>query len=389
MATSAELKRQNPLFEPKFKQRSADTTNKLHIPLLAKKGNEYQFAFIGDSHLERMMTTGAGKAENEQEELVPVEGREDLWKAFQSAKTVNLGIGGDGIRNVLHRLYKLDLINYLPTKPNGILLCVGTNDIEYNDDEMVYDGIINLVTSIKDSYKRIKHDVDITVLSMLPKFARTENINTGDLNKSIIRLNYRLAHGADEHNYKFLDVFFQFYHEHKILTDYFQDRCHLNYEGYKILMQKLRKHFLGEPEPEETPQPKQHKQKYEGEQPKHYNKRSDHHDRDSRDSRDNGNSGNRTYRQHNKTYNQEQTSQRPRNENQHRQYDREPTRQYRTDQRPQSDNQQHRQYDKEPTRKYRTDQRPQTENNTKYTDKPNVALIKKNLVPLLNRFSST
>jgi lysophospholipase L1-like esterase len=249
--TSAD-ERVNPLYEAKFKRRSADTTNKAHIPLLSKKGESYELVFLGDSHIERLLTTGSGKHYTQDKELVEVEGRDNLWQRFVDAKTVNLGIGGDGIQNLLHRLFQLGLVNYLPTKPRDILIWIGTNDIDNYDDEMVHDAIVHLVTCLQKSYKDINQNPHITVMSMLPKFSRTDSINTGDLNRSIQRLNYRLAHSSEKHDFKFLDVFYHFYHDNKILTQYYMDNCHLNYDGYKILVGKLREYYFGEAPPPET-----------------------------------------------------------------------------------------------------------------------------------------
>lgn len=252
MSTSTEQQLKNPLYEPEFKQRSHTITNKKHIPLLQTKSN-FKFVFLGDSHIERLQTTASGIYYRDGEKIQ--HDVDDLWQPFYEAKTLNLGIGGDSIQHVLHRLFKQNLINYLPATPDGILIWVGTNDIENYDDEIVYDGIINLVNRIQKSYSDIKHNANITVMSMLPKFSRTDKINTGDLNKSIQRLNYRLAQGANKHKYHFLDVFYYFYHDNKIITDYFLDNCHLNYDGYTIVTRKLRQHFLGESLNNETNKP--------------------------------------------------------------------------------------------------------------------------------------
>jgi len=78
-------KSQPSLTEPKWKQRTYDTQKK-HLQLYQNKS--FKVAFLGDSMMERWLSTGSY-----------------LWnEKFQ--EFANLGVGGDGIEHLLFRLIK-------------------------------------------------------------------------------------------------------------------------------------------------------------------------------------------------------------------------------------------------------------------------------------------
>lgn len=82
---SKEMERpKNPLLLPKWKKRTVDTHLE-HIKLYNSK--EYQFAFLGDSMMERWFRTGA-----------------NIWNKHFDKRVCNLGVGGDGVQNLLLRL---------------------------------------------------------------------------------------------------------------------------------------------------------------------------------------------------------------------------------------------------------------------------------------------
>jgi len=235
----------NPLFNPRYKPRSVQSAKDVHIPRLTHKNADFKYIFIGDSNWERYMSTGAGKEfDKETDKFVDVGQKANLWHKYHQMKAINLGVEGDGISEVLHRLFKLNVAEYLPTEPTKIVLWVGTNDIERYTEDIVYDGMLNLVKKIQDSYHSIKKNVSLAVVSILPRFSRNKKISVSDLNRSIQRLNYMLATAAPKNGFEFLDVYFKFYDNRRILNDYFEDHVHLNYDGYTIFDAELHKFLV-------------------------------------------------------------------------------------------------------------------------------------------------
>lgn len=235
----------NPLMRPRYKDRSVDSAKQVHIPRLTHKKADYKYVFLGDSNWERYLSTGAGKEyDSDQNKYVTKEDRENLWHKYHQMGAINLGVGGDGISEVLHRLFKLNVIDHLPSDPIKLVIWVGTNDIERYKEDVVYDGIINLVTKIQDSYKSIHKNINIGVVGLLPRFSRSKKISISSLNYSIQRLNYMLAKSSEQYNYEFLDTYFKYYDERRILDQYFEDHVHMNYDGYKVFDKELVK-FLG------------------------------------------------------------------------------------------------------------------------------------------------
>lgn len=74
----------NPLLVPKWKKRTYET-HKKHLSLY-KNRDDIKVAFMGDSMMERWLSTG-----------------KKLWmKRFREC--ANLGVGGDGIEHLLYRI---------------------------------------------------------------------------------------------------------------------------------------------------------------------------------------------------------------------------------------------------------------------------------------------
>ena len=86
----------------------------------------------------------------------------DVWKRyFESLNSINCGIGGDRVQNVLWRC------NNLPPSPsfkNIIILC-GTNNIQCDSPEDVSDGILEIAQALQGKYKSISN---IIVSGLLP-----------------------------------------------------------------------------------------------------------------------------------------------------------------------------------------------------------------------------
>lgn len=248
----------NPLFRPRFKARSVDSTRDLHLPRLQDRRAKYKYVLIGDSMFERYLTTGSGKLDpgvrHRDEHDNPNEPNVDLWKKYHNMKAINLGVGGDGISEIQHRLFSMRSIMSWPEKPNKIVVWVGTNDVTRYDEDVVFDGLVHLVESIRDCYvKTSKFTPEIGIVSILPRFVRSDKISVSDLNRSIQRLNYKLAKYAQTQDHcDFLDVYFDFYDHNKILSEYFDDHIHMNNRGYRVFDKKFHDFLTSEKVEEKT-----------------------------------------------------------------------------------------------------------------------------------------
>lgn len=239
----------NPLFKARFKPRSVDSTKQTHLPRLQHKNANFKYVLLGDSMLERYLTVGAGKVDpnnrrrrnNDDEEVDGNEEPVDMWEKYHNMKVINLGVGGDGVSEVMHRVFNMNSIYSWPDKPEKIVIWVGTNDIERYNEEIVFDGIVNLVNKIQECYKKgLKHSPEVGIISILPRFTRSPKISVSDLNRSIQRLNYKLGKFAESQtDVDFLDIYFDFYEKYKILNEYFDGPVHINNLGYQKIDQKF------------------------------------------------------------------------------------------------------------------------------------------------------
>jgi len=112
----------NTLLTPKWKQRTHDTNQK-HLEQYS--GKSFKVAFLGDSMMERWLTTGA-----------------EFWNKNFS-EYANLGVGGDGIEHLLYRIGILDSI-----KVDKIILMIGTNNSEKRSSDHICEGIAKVIDTI-------------------------------------------------------------------------------------------------------------------------------------------------------------------------------------------------------------------------------------------------
>lgn len=131
MSKKAQPEKKNLLLEPKWKQRTHDT-HKKHLELYKGK-DEIKVAFLGDSMMERWLSTG-----------------KPLWDS-KFKEYANLGVGGDGIEHLLYRLNKngeLDGILDVVKQLDKIIFQIGTNNIEKKSVDHVLEGTINIIKLI-------------------------------------------------------------------------------------------------------------------------------------------------------------------------------------------------------------------------------------------------
>jgi lysophospholipase L1-like esterase len=149
-----------------------------------------------------------------------VSGSNSWAKYFGDKNAVNMGFGWDRIENVLWRVQHGELDDI---SPKQIVLMIGTNNLQFNTDDEIVQGLRFLVKAIQ--LKQPKSN--ILIMGILPRKDMEERISV--LNKQIakipIEINIRFA-DAEE---LFLDK------NKKITASLFSDGLHPNADGYERL----------------------------------------------------------------------------------------------------------------------------------------------------------
>ena len=186
--------------EAAWKKRSEDT-NKKHLQ--AYSGHNVDYAFIGDSMMERWETTG-----------------EAILKEMHNHSSIAiLGVGGDKIENLLYRLREKRSVLKKITINKDIRLMIGTNNLESNTEEEIVEGIIQVITTIKaQSSAAIK-------FILLPYKGEVER-------EKVDRINAELQKVVIE-NVFFVDMFFDF------TPDHYDDATHFNEGGYRLWSERI------------------------------------------------------------------------------------------------------------------------------------------------------
>ena len=82
-------------------------------------------------------------------------------KFFLPFRTLNFGISGDKIQNVLWRVYNMTL----PASVEYLIIHCGTNNLGHKSPLKIAEGLINIACILKKSYKNLH----IFVSCLLPK----------------------------------------------------------------------------------------------------------------------------------------------------------------------------------------------------------------------------
>lgn len=149
---------------------------------IAAAGGSYDFVLIGDSITYNWRHEKANGKWGERPLGKPIADKE-----FAGKKWLNLGVGGDGIRQVLWRCLNGELDGYR-TPVIGVL--VGTNNHESPDDDIVL-GIAHLLGVIRAKHLESK----ILLQPVLPRMQKPDDKD--DLRKKFDRVNARLRLLAD------------------------------------------------------------------------------------------------------------------------------------------------------------------------------------------------
>ena len=141
-------------------------------------------------------------------------------KYFKPLNIVNLGFGWDRVENVLWRVYHGEFDGY---KAKKILITIGTNNIGFNTDEEIIEGIKYLIGTIRQH----QPSAEILLSGIYPRRNNEQRVAT---------LNAGLAVMARGIEVKFIDPGVVLLNPDKKIDErLFSDGLHPNEEGYEKL----------------------------------------------------------------------------------------------------------------------------------------------------------
>lgn len=192
--------KRNILLEPKWKERTHNTHMK-HLSTYSH--GKYKVAFLGDSMMERWLTTGS-----------------QYWEKFSNH--ANLGVGGDGVEHLLYRLTENETCSGIldVMEVDKIILMIGTNNIDKKPIDDIFAAVVNIINII---FKK-QPNVQLIIYGLTDR--------TDVSNEKISALNTKLeTYIKNQNNNKLMYRYFgnKVNHDNK----FFDDNVHLSRLGYK------------------------------------------------------------------------------------------------------------------------------------------------------------
>jgi lysophospholipase L1-like esterase len=147
-----------------------------------------------------------------------------VWQEYYGKrKAVNFGNSGDRTQNIL---WRLDHGNIDGVHPKLIVIMIGTNNLNDNPDDEIFDGIKGIVD-------RIRTKLPETKILLLAIFPREEK--PGKLRAALTRVNSLIAKLGDGKQIVFFDIGQKFVLPDGTLSrDVMPDSVHLSEKGYQI-----------------------------------------------------------------------------------------------------------------------------------------------------------
>lgn len=194
---------------------------KRHNDILAyNKAKSPQLVLIGNS----ITHYWAGQPTGE-----PAHGQVSWKKYFEQKNAVNLGFGWDRIENVLWRVYHGELDSIFPKQ---IVVMIGTNNIGFNSNEEIVDGLQFLLKAIQAK----QPSANILLMGILPRRNTEERV---------AELNLLLAAKHFTGKIKYADAGYLFLKKDKKIDEgLFSDGLHPNEEGYEKLGEFINRNIV-------------------------------------------------------------------------------------------------------------------------------------------------
>jgi len=211
------LLQQNSAIIPVNRTDAGWMTRHEDIVKLAKSGEKFDLALIGDS-----ITHGWGgrPLPNAQWKGVAPDQYDALFGPY---KPLNLGISGDRTQHVL---WRLDNGEFDGVNPRVCMIMIGTNNVGSNTSAEIFEGISKIVDKVHEKAPKSR----VLIIGILPRdFEITENRKKNDaVNELIAKKAWPAFVTYQNVNKAFLDS------EGKMSASVMPDALHPNAAGYKI-----------------------------------------------------------------------------------------------------------------------------------------------------------
>ena len=160
-----------------------------------------------------------------------------LDKYYQDLPVVNSGINGDTaegiLKNMEERVYRYN--------PSKVFLLIGTNQIEKESVEEVYDSIIKIINKIHSNRRYAK----IYVESVYPVNVNIDSsMVKGRDNEKIKKLNKKLEKYCVEYELTYINLYDKLVDKDGNFDEsYTYDGLHPNDNGYKVITKEIKKYL--------------------------------------------------------------------------------------------------------------------------------------------------
>lgn len=151
----------------------------------------------------------------------PIANGKEAWqKYFGNKEVLNMGFGWDRIENVLWRIYHGELDGI---RPKQIVLMIGTNNLQYNTDKEIVEGLQFLIKAIQSK----QPGAIILLVGILPRRGMEERVF--NINKLIAKISAGIKIKYADAGNLLLKM------DKKINESLFSDGLHPNEKGYDRL----------------------------------------------------------------------------------------------------------------------------------------------------------